>query len=80
MGVSGNLNSFAHMKRPVLFLSPWFGTWTGIVIFVLGLGSSRPVADDKTVAGRRQNRRVEVRIFTADDGGKNAQPSAAARL
>ena len=38
MGVSGNLNSFAHMKRPVLFLSPWFGAWTGIVIFVLGLG------------------------------------------
>lgn len=42
-------------------------------IHTLGLGEDKPVADDKTREGRQQNRRVEIRVFSADDalgGGK----------
>lgn len=35
-------------------------------IHVLGLGSVLPVADDKTAQGRKQNRRVEVKVYSAD--------------
>jgi hypothetical protein len=40
------------IKRPVLFLSPWFGAWAGIVIFVLGLGlpSARAGSGYKDIA------------------------------
>lgn len=36
-------------------------------IFVLGMGSLVPVADEKTTQGRKQNRRVEVRVYSGDD-------------
>lgn len=39
-------------------------------ITVIGLGTDSPVADNKTKAGREQNRRAEVRILRA--GGANS--------
>ena len=33
---------------------------------VLGSGYASPVGDDKTRDGRKQNRRVEVRLFTPE--------------
>jgi outer membrane protein OmpA-like peptidoglycan-associated protein len=36
----------------------------------LGSGYATPVADDKTREGRKQNRRVEVRLFVPEAGAK----------
>jgi outer membrane protein OmpA-like peptidoglycan-associated protein len=36
-------------------------------VHLLGLGADDPVADNTTRDGRRQNRRVEVRVYTADE-------------
>jgi outer membrane protein OmpA-like peptidoglycan-associated protein len=35
-------------------------------ISVIGLGTETPVADNKSADGRRQNRRVELHVFSAD--------------
>jgi len=46
-------------------------------IHVLGMGNAAPVADDKTREGRKLNRRVEVRLFSADPGaGKSTTARA----
>ena len=37
-------------------------------ITTLGSGYALPVADDKTREGRKQNRRVEVRLFVPEAG------------
>jgi outer membrane protein OmpA-like peptidoglycan-associated protein len=42
-------------------------------ISVIGMGTDSPVADNKNSAGRKQNRRVELHVFSADaalKGGK----------
>jgi OmpA-OmpF porin, OOP family len=45
-------------------------------IFQLGSGSVMPVADDKTREGRKQNRRVEVKVYSADANGKQVTAAA----
>jgi outer membrane protein OmpA-like peptidoglycan-associated protein len=40
-------------------------------ISTLGSGYAQPVADDKTRDGRKQNRRVEVRLFVPEAGSGN---------
>jgi outer membrane protein OmpA-like peptidoglycan-associated protein len=39
-------------------------------VSVLGSGYTTPVADDKTREGRKQNRRVEVRLYVPEAGAK----------
>lgn len=45
-------------------------------IYVLGLGSMVPVADDRTTQGRKQNRRVEVRVYSGDDAREGKKVTA----
>lgn len=48
-------------------------------IHVLGLGSEQPVAENKTRDGRKQNRRVEVRIFAPEVDASSAVTAAQLR-
>jgi OOP family OmpA-OmpF porin len=45
-------------------------------IYQLGAGAMVPVADDNTREGRKQNRRVEVKVYSADTDGKKVTASA----
>jgi OmpA-OmpF porin, OOP family len=47
-------------------------------IYVIGLGKDKPVEDNKTKAGRADNRRVDVRLMTntTGDATKPATPSS----
>jgi outer membrane protein OmpA-like peptidoglycan-associated protein len=44
-------------------------------IYVIGLGKDKPVEDNKTKAGRADNRRVDVRLMTNTVGGGTATPT-----
>jgi len=46
-------------------------------IHILGVGAEEPVADNKTRAGRKQNRRVELKVFALDLGGPQRAGTAA---
>ncbi len=46
-------------------------------IHILGVGADEPVADNKTRAGRKQNRRVELKVFALDLGGPQRAGTAA---
>ena len=48
-------------------------------IYQLGAGAMLPVADDNTREGRKQNRRVEVKVYSADSDGKKVTASASGR-
>ncbi|HZQ91136.1 MAG TPA: OmpA family protein [Terriglobales bacterium] len=43
-------------------------------IYLIGLGEDKPVADNKSSAGRAQNRRVDVRLMT-NTGEQTSQPA-----
>jgi outer membrane protein OmpA-like peptidoglycan-associated protein len=44
-------------------------------IYVIGLGKDKPVEDNKTKAGRADNRRVDVRLMTNTVGGSTSTPT-----
>jgi outer membrane protein OmpA-like peptidoglycan-associated protein len=48
-------------------------------IHLIGSGSESPVGENKTVQGRRQNRRVEVRLFAPEVENSSALTSAQLR-
>ena len=45
-------------------------------IYVIGLGKDKPVEDNKTKAGRADNRRVDVRLMTNTVGDSTPAPAA----
>ena len=45
-------------------------------IYVIGLGKDKPVEDNKTSAGRADNRRVDVRLMTNSTDSAPATPTA----
>jgi len=47
-------------------------------ISVLGVGSDEPAADNATADGRKQNRRVELKVFALDLGAGGTKPGAQA--
>jgi OOP family OmpA-OmpF porin len=42
-------------------------------VHVIGLGTDEPAADNRTRAGRKQNRRVELKVFALDLGSNPAK-------
>lgn len=49
-------------------------------ISMLGMGEDDPNADNKSREGRKQARRVEVRVFSRDLGSQNAGNAGAANM
>jgi outer membrane protein OmpA-like peptidoglycan-associated protein len=44
-------------------------------IYLIGLGKDKPVESNKTVDGRRKNRRVDIRLMTNTVGDNQSQPT-----